>query len=160
MKNKKAYKLIVFFIIAITFMIPKEAFASPHFNLSVSSGDTPADYVDSIKILIFFTMLTLLPSFIIMFTSFTRITVVFSLLKNAIGAQQSIPSQILVGLAIFLTIFIMQPVYTEINEVALKPYSNEEITFEQALENASNPIKDFMLKETRQKDLELFVDAA
>ena len=61
MKNKKAYKLIVFFIIAITFMIPKEAFASPHFNLSVSSGDTPADYVDSIKILIFFTMLTLLP---------------------------------------------------------------------------------------------------
>ena len=127
MKNKKAYKLIVFFIIAITFMIPKEAFASPHFNLSVSSGDTPADYVDSIKILIFFTMLTLLPSFIIMFTSFTRITVVFSLLKNAIGAQQSIPSQILVGLAIFLTIFIMQPVYTEINEVALKPYSNEEI---------------------------------
>ena len=159
MKNKKAYKLIVFFIIAITFMIPKEAFASPHFNLSVSSGDTPADYVDSI-ILIFFTMLTLLPSFIIMFTSFTRITVVFSLLKNAIGAQQSIPSQILVGLAIFLTIFIMQPVYTEINEVALKPYSNEEITFEQALENASNPIKDFMLKETRQKDLELFVDAA
>lgn len=160
MKNKKAYKLIVFFIIAITFMIPKEAFASPHFNLSVSSGDSPADYVDSIKILIFFTMLTLLPSFIIMFTSFTRITVVFSLLKNAIGAQQSIPSQILVGLAIFLTIFIMQPVYTEINEVALKPYSNEEITFEQALENASNPIKDFMLKETRQKDLELFVDAA
>ena len=160
MKNKKAYKLIVFFIIAITFMIPKEAFASPHFNLSVSSGDTPADYVDSIKILIFFTMLTLLPSFIIMFTSFTRITVVFSLLKNAIGAQQSIPSQILVGLAIFLTILIMQPVYTEINEVALKPYSNEEITFEQALENASNPIKDFMLKETRQKDLELFVDAA
>ena len=70
MKNKKAYKLIVFFIIAITFMIPKEAFASPHFNLSVSSGDTPADYVDSIKILIFFTMLTLLPSFIIWLTPF------------------------------------------------------------------------------------------
>ena len=160
MKNKKAYKLIVFFIIAITFMIPKEAFASPHFNLSVSSGDTPADYVDSIKILIFFTMLTLLPSFIIMVTSFTRIIVVFSLLKNAIGAQQAIPSQILVGLAIFLTIFIMQPVASEINENALKPYAAEEITYEEAMDRATKPLKEFMLKETRQSDLELFVNAS
>ena len=113
-----------------------------------------------IKVFLFLTILTLLPSFIIMFTSFTRIAVVFSLLKNAIGAQQSIPSQVLVGLAIFLTIFIMQPVYSEINETALKPYANEEITFQQAMDNASKPLKEFMLKETRQKDLELFVEAA
>ena len=73
------------------------------------------DYVSSIKILIFFTILSLLPSIVIMMTSFTRIVVVFSFLKSAMGVQQSIPNQILIGLAIFLTIFIMAPVYTEMN---------------------------------------------
>ena len=95
-----------------------------------------------------------------MLTCFTRIIVVFSLLKNAIGAQQAIPSQILIGLAIFLTIFIMQPVASEINESALKPYAAEEITYEEAMGKATKPLKEFMLKETRQNDLELFVNAA
>ena len=166
MKSKQTYKLIGFLVIAMLFMISKETFAAPaevnmpSLNISFDGSETPADYVDNIKVFLFLTILTLLPSFIIMFTSFTRIAVVFSLLKNAIGAQQSIPSQVLVGLAIFLTIFIMQPVYSEINETALKPYANEEITFQQAMDNASKPLKEFMLKETRQKDLELFVDAA
>ena len=166
MRIKKAYKLIGLLIIAMLLISTKEVFAAPaevdmpSISLSFDGAETPADYVDTIKIFLVLTMLTLLPSFIIMFTSFTRITVVFSLLKNAIGAQQSIPSQVLVGLAIFLTIFIMQPVYSEINETALKPYANEEITFEEAMDKATLPLKNFMLKETRQKDLELFVETA
>ena len=166
MKSRRAYKLVGLLVIAMLFMFSKQAFAAPAevdiptVSISVNGSESAADYVDNIKIFIFLTILTLLPSFIIMFTSFTRITVVFSLLKSAIGAQQSIPSQVLIGLAIFLTIFIMQPVYTEINESALKPYANEEISFDEAMEKASLPLKKFMLKETRQKDLELFVEAA
>lgn len=166
MRSKRAYKLVGLLVIAMLFIFSKQVFAAPTevdmpmVSISVDGSESAADYVDNIKIFIFLTILTLLPSFIIMFTSFTRITVVFSLLKSAIGAQQSIPSQILIGLAIFLTIFIMQPVYTEINESALKPYANEEITFEEAMGKASLPLKEFMLKETRQKDLELFVEAA
>ena len=76
------------------------------------------------------------------------------------GAQQSIPSQILVGLALFLTIFIMRPVYTEINDKALNPYSEQKITQEQAIERGTKPLKDFMLKQTRQKDLELFIESS
>ncbi|MCQ2969365.1 MAG: flagellar type III secretion system pore protein FliP [Clostridium sp.] len=166
MKIKRNYKIIAFLSIAIFLAFSKPALAAPEalnippVNFSVDGQQSNADYVDNIKIFIFLTILTLLPSFVIMMTSFTRITVVFSLLKNAIGAQQSIPSQVLVGLAIFLTIFIMQPVYSEINETAFKPYANEEITFQTAMDRASLPLKSFMLKETRQKDLQLFIDAA
>jgi flagellar biosynthetic protein FliP len=106
------------------------------------------------------TILTLLPSFIIMMTSFTRIIVSFSFLKGAMGVQQSIPSQILLGLAIFLTIFIMAPTYNELNTKALKPYMENKISQEQAIEEGSKPLREFMLKQTRQKDLKLFMDVA
>ncbi|MGL4874678.1 MAG: flagellar type III secretion system pore protein FliP [Clostridium sp.] len=131
-------------------------------DLSISFGEKNggAEYVDNIKMFIFFTMLAVLPSLIIMVTSFTRIAVVFSFLKTAMGAQQSIPSQVLVGLALFLTIFIMSPVYTEINDKALKPYSEEKISQEKAIELGVKPLKDFMLKQTRQKDLELFIETS
>ena len=129
----------------------------PSVNISLDGTGT---YVDNINLFIFLTILTLLPSIIIMVTSFTRIVVVFSFLKNALGAQQSIPNQILVGLAIFLTIFIMAPVYTEINNNALIPYTEEQISYDEAIELASEPLRNFMLKETRQKDLELFIETA
>ncbi|WP_436512843.1 flagellar type III secretion system pore protein FliP [Clostridium thermobutyricum] len=132
----------------------------PDVNISFGQKGSPKEYVQNIKIFIFFTMLAILPSLIIMVTSFTRIAVVFSFLKTAMGAQQSIPSQILVGLALFLTIFIMRPVYTEINDKALNPYSEQKITQEQAIERGTKPLKDFMLKQTRQKDLELFIESS
>lgn len=166
MKIKRNYKIVVFLGLFLFLMFSKTAFAAPEtidipsISISVDGEQSNAGYVDNIKILIFLTILTLLPSFIIMLTCFTRIIVVFSLLKNAIGAQQAIPSQILIGLAIFLTIFIMQPVASEINESALKPYAAEEITYEEAMGKATKPLKEFMLKETRQNDLELFVNAA
>jgi flagellar biosynthetic protein FliP len=95
-----------------------------------------------------------------MMTSFTRIIVSFSFLKGAMGVQQSIPSQILIGLAIFLTIFIMAPTYNELNTKALKPYMENKISQEQAIEEGSKPLREFMLKQTRQKDLKLFMDVA
>lgn len=132
----------------------------PKFNFSVDGASTPADYVNNIKLLLLLTVLTLLPSFIIMMTSFTRIIVTFSFLKNALGAQQSIPSQVLVGLALFLTVFIMAPTYNELNNNALKPYLENSITQEQAIEAGAKPLREFMLKQTRQKDLKLFMEVA
>ncbi|MCR4944396.1 MAG: flagellar type III secretion system pore protein FliP [Clostridium sp.] len=130
----------------------------PSVNIDVGGSGTSNDYVSNIKLLIFFTVLSLLPSIIIMVTSFTRIVVVFSFLKTALGAAQSIPSQILTGLAIFLTLFIMQPVYSQINENAIKPYLNNTITQEEAIEQGGKPLREFLLLQTRQKDLELFVE--
>lgn len=133
----------------------------PNVNISVDGKtNSPKDYVDNIKLLIMLTILTLLPSFIIMMTSFTRIIVVFSFLKTGLGAQQSIPNQILIGLAIFLTLFIMAPVYNQVNENALKPYMENKISQDKAMEEGSKPLREFMLKQTRQKDLKLFMETA
>jgi len=165
MKKNKKYILMMLLTIAIVFSFGKIASADPisipNLNLSIGNeANSPKDYVDNIKLLIILTILTLLPSIIIMMTCFTRIVVVFSFLKSALGAQQSIPNQILTGLAIFLTIFIMKPVYTEINDKAIKPYIEESITQEEAMEIGAKPLRDFMLKETRQKDLELFIETS
>lgn len=131
----------------------------PQLNISLGDGNsTSQEYVSSIKILIFFTIISLLPSIVIMMTSFTRIIVVFSFLKSAMGIQQAVPNQILTGLAIFLTLFIMAPVYNEMNTNAIQPYLQNTITQEQAIEEASKPLKEFMLNQTYKKDLELFVD--
>lgn len=166
MSKKKKIILMLMVSLALICFVAKPAWAVPetvdlpNINIDMGGEGTPTDYVNNIKLLLLLTVLTLLPSFIIMMTCFTRIIVVFSFLKGALGAQQSIPNQILVGLALFLTIFIMSPVVSKINTDAITPYLNEEITQEQAIENGTKPIRDFMLKQTRQKDLELFVEAA
>ena len=143
-RNRIIFMAIV--IISLTFIYSKNVMAEPidipDLNISIGEESTsPQNYVDNIKLLIVLTILTLLPSIIIMMTSFTRIVVVFSFLKNALGAAQSIPNQILTGLAIFLTIFIMRPVYNEINENAFKPFMENTITQEEAMENASKPLR-------------------
>ncbi|MBB6714629.1 flagellar type III secretion system pore protein FliP [Clostridium gasigenes] len=167
MKNKKKYlgiMLIAFAIVTIFFTT--KAFAAPNtvdipdVNISLGGEGTPKDYVDNIKLLIFLTILTLLPSVIMMATCFTRIVVVFSFLKGALGAQQSIPNQVLIGISLFLTIFIMQPVYTTINDNAFKPFMENTINQDQAFEAGAKPLREFMLKETRQKDLELFIETS
>ncbi|SHI59989.1 flagellar biosynthetic protein FliP [Clostridium amylolyticum] len=163
-KNSQKILLSLFFICAIIGISALKVNAEPQnipipkLNISVDGANNPTDYVSNIKLLILLTILTLLPSFIIMMTSFTRIIVTFSFLKGAMGTQQSIPNQVLIGLALFLTIFIMTPVYNEINEKALKPFMNNEINQEQAMEYGSKPLREFMLKQTRQKDLKLFVE--
>ncbi len=114
-------------------------------------------YTVTIQILAIMSTLTILPTLLIMMTSFTRIIVVFSILRQALGLQQTPSNQILLGLALFLTMFIMKPVFDVINETALQPYITEEILPLEALNRASIPIKDFMLAQIREDDLTLFV---
>ncbi|HBG5345450.1 TPA: flagellar type III secretion system pore protein FliP [Clostridioides difficile] len=121
-------------------------------------ADVP--YTSSMQLFLFLTALMFLPFVMFMMTSFVRIVISLSFLKSALGAQQAIPSQILIGLAIVLTIFIMRPVLNEINEKALQPYMKEEVTMEEAMKEAEEPIKEFLLKQTRQTDLDLFVEQA
>ncbi|HSG62136.1 MAG TPA: flagellar type III secretion system pore protein FliP [Pseudomonadales bacterium] len=115
------------------------------------------EYSVTLQILVIMTVLTVLPSLVIMMTSFTRIIVVFSILRQALGLQQAPSNQILIGLTLFLTLFIMSPVLQKANETGLQPYLNEEITSLQALQNASEPFKQFMLEQTRENDLDLFL---
>ncbi len=112
------------------------------------------------QIFLLLTVLSLAPSILIMFTSFTRIAIVLSLLRQAIGSNQLPPNQIIVGLALFLTFFIMTPVWQTVHQDAIKPYLAEQITSGEALEKAVAPVRQFMIKQTREKDLALFVDIA
>ena len=118
------------------------------------------DSIQTVDILIFMTILMLLPSILIALTSFTRIMIVVSFLKSGMGLQQTPPSQVLVGIALFLTIFIMHPVLSDINENAYRPYVNEEITLEEAARRAEVPIKSFMLRQTENKTLDMFLNFA
>ncbi|PRR83969.1 flagellar type III secretion system pore protein FliP [Clostridium vincentii] len=161
-KNKYIYTiLLTLAIIAFSSIVAAAAPATvdiPSVNIDIGGDGTANDYVSNIKLLIFFTILSLLPSIVIMVTSFTRIVIVFSFLKNAMGVTQSVPNQILVGLALFLSLFIMAPVFTQVNEQAIQPYLNETMTQEDAIEVGGKPIKEFMLRQTREKDLALFVE--
>lgn len=116
------------------------------------------DYTPLMKLFLVLTALMFLGTIVFMMTSFVRIIITFSFIKSALGAQQSIPNQVLVGLAICLTMFVMAPTVKQINDQALKPYMNNEIKFEQAIEKAEVPVRKFLLKQTRQDDIKLFVD--
>lgn len=117
------------------------------------------DNVDiTLKILFLMTVLTLVPSILITVTSFTRIVIVLSLLRHALGIPQAPPNQVIIALSLFLTIFVMKPVYDEVNASAIQPYLNKEISDMQALDRAKVPIKKFMLQNTQKEDLKLFVE--
>ncbi|MEK4485190.1 flagellar type III secretion system pore protein FliP [Psychrobacillus sp. FSL H8-0484] len=124
------------------------------------SDSDPSNVATSIKLMLLLTVLSLAPSILILMTSFARIVIILSFVRTALATQQMPPNQVIVGLALFLTFFIMAPTFQEVNEDALTPLFNEEITLEQAYENASGPFKEFMSKHTRQKDLELFLSYA
>jgi len=123
-----------------------------------TDADGVQNYTVSIQILMLMTALTLLPALLMMMTSFTRIIVVFAILRQALGLQQTPSNQILLGLALFLSFFIMAPVLSQINETALQPYLSEELTATQALALAEVPVRDFMMAQTRESDLSLFLD--
>lgn len=118
------------------------------------------EFTPLIKLFIVMTFMMFLPTIIFMMTSFVRIIITFSFLKSALGAQQSIPNQILVGIALVLTIFIMSPVVDKINKEAIQPYREEKITFQEGIEKAQIPMKEFLLKQTRDEDIKLFLDSA
>lgn len=112
----------------------------------------------TLEILLLLSLITLLPSILIMMTSFTRIIIVLSFLRNAMGLQQSPPNQVLIGIALFLSLFIMSPVLTSIHDEAFVPYEAGEITGTEAIDRAEDPIKTFMLKQVKDEDLALFLN--
>lgn len=132
----------------------------PDINFDMEQSDSPQEVVGTLQILILLTILTLVPAFLVLMTSFTRIVVVLSFLRNALATQQTPPNQVLVGLALFLTFFTMAPVFQDIKTNAVDPYLAQEISQEQALKVGSAPLKEFMLRQTREKDLALFVKMA
>lgn len=126
-------------------------------GVSVSYNNEDGTISGSIRILLILTILSLAPSLLILLTSFTRIIVVLHFLRTAIGTQSSPPNQVLIGLALFLTLFIMQPVFSEINENAIQPFDAGEITQEEAIEIGSRPLREFMNGQAQIKDLDLFI---
>ena len=126
--------------------------------ISVFSDSDPTNVSTSIKLLLLLTVLSLAPSILILMTSFARIVIVLSFTRTALATNQMPPNQVIIGLALFLTFFIMAPTLQEVNEQALQPLFDEEIGLEEAYERAAIPFKEFMAKHTRQKDLELFLE--
>nr|WP_245526333.1 flagellar type III secretion system pore protein FliP [Hippea maritima] len=133
---------------------------APSINITMPTANNPTTIAESIKLLILLTVLALAPSILIMMTSFTRIIIVLAILRQALGTQQMPPNQILIGIALFLTLFIMSPQINTIYKTAYLPLQKNEITLEGAYKNATKPLKTFMLKQTRQKDLALFLRIA
>lgn len=167
MKKEKT-RIIIFsllFILAALMtsssVLAAPSLSLPNINLSMSAGTTEPEKISTlIQLVILLTILSLAPAILLMTTSFTRIVIVLSLLRHALGTQTMPPNQIIVGLSLFLTFFIMAPVFNRVNDEALKPYYEEQISGEQALEKAAAPVKAFMLKQVKEKDLALFVKIA
>lgn len=136
--------------------------ASPApFGVSVNfNSDQPQDVDSALKVVVIMTLLTLAPSIVLMMTSFTRTVIVLSFVRTALSLQGAPSNQIIVGLSLFLTFFVMAPTWERIDREALAPYRAKEITSQQALERASVPLRGFMLKQARSKDVELFIELA
>lgn len=149
--------LIIILLSILTLTVLAEPLPIPKIGLDIESAENPKDVATSIQILFILTILSLAPSLLIMLSSFTRIIIVLSFMRNALGTQQMPPNQVLIGLALFLTFFTMSPVITEVNEKAFQPFTKGEITQEVAIKNAMNPVREFMFKYTRTKDLALFL---
>jgi flagellar biosynthesis protein FliP len=128
----------------------------PNINIGLGQTNNPQQVVGALQILILLTVLTLAPTLLVMVTSFTRIIVVLSFVRTAMGTQQTPPNQVLVGLALLLTFFVMNPVIRQINSGAVQPYVQKKISQSVALDRAAQPLRTFMFKQTREKDIQLF----
>lgn len=155
----KSWFVPLFVILAVLFgaLSAHAQITYPSVNLGFKTTDNPNEVVSAIKLILILTVLTLAPAILIMMTGFTRIIIVFSFLRQAMGVQQMPPNQLLVGLALFLTFFVMAPAFNEINNNALQPYLAGSLPQEKALENALTPLRRFMFHQTREQDLALFV---
>lgn len=146
---------------SLFFMISHPVFAADPFQipgLPFSPSDKPADVSNTITIILMVTILSLAPAIVVLMTSFTRIIIVLGFIRTSLATQQMPPNQVLVGLALFLTLFVMSPTLNEINQTALQPFLNNQISQTQALQEAAKPMKKFMYLQTRTKDLLLFME--
>ena len=138
-------------------MLSLYAVTFPVLKISFENAQAPEQISTILQILILLTVLSVAPALLLMLTSFTRLVVVFSILRHAIGTQQTPPNQVLISLALFLTMFIMAPTFQRVYEEALIPYFNKQIDEKELFERTVQPFKEFMFKNTREKDLALFV---
>ncbi|MFN8944735.1 MAG: flagellar type III secretion system pore protein FliP [Pseudobdellovibrionaceae bacterium] len=162
MKSIKINKIYLFLLSVISLQVLFASVASaqvtiPQLNLGFKTTENPQEVVNAIKLVILLTILTLAPAILIMMTGFTRIIIVLSFLRQALGLQQMPPNQLLVGLSLFLTFFVMRPAFNEINTESLQPYLAGKISQEVALEKGLAPLRLFMFSQTRDSDLSLFV---
>lgn len=157
----KLRHLLLLLLIVCGLCVPSalaEPLALPTVSVGVGKATSPGDVAVVIQILFLMTVISLAPGLLIMTTSFTRIVVVLSFVRNALGTQQSPSNQIVVSLALFLTFFIMSPVWQQINRDALQPYKAQTISQEEALKRAVAPVRKFMISQAREKDIALFVN--
>nr|WP_321265468.1 flagellar type III secretion system pore protein FliP [uncultured Sulfurimonas sp.] len=145
---------IVFF--AFASILGAEAVTIPTMNFNLAAPDTPQQLVSSLNVLVALTLLFLAPSMILVMTTFTRFVIVFGFLRQALGTQQVPPTQLLVMLAMILTFFVMEPIGQQSYDNGIKPYIEEKIGYEEAFDKTALPFKNFMVRNTREKDLALF----
>jgi flagellar biosynthetic protein FliP len=171
MARKNAKRLTVCMLLALAVLLfaltgvvsaatDTGAIPLPKVSFGVEQAKNPNDIAVSLQVLLLLTVLSLAPALLVMTTSFTRIIIVLGFIRNALGTQMIPPNQVLIGLALFLTFFVMAPIAGQINDNALKPYTAKEITYDQAYDRAVQPVRTFMFKQTREKDLALFVHLA
>lgn len=160
LNKRTAAKPLVLTLLALVFSSPAFAQVGLPIVSMIEDGSGGEKYSLTLQLIALMTVLTLLPSLLLMMTSFVRIIIVLSLLRQALGTAQTPPNQVLVGLALFLTLFIMAPVFSQVYDEAVTPYFEETIGFETALANAELPIRNFMINQTRETDIAMFAEIA
>lgn len=167
MKNKNLYIIFILLIVFVSANFAQQkqqtqslSFPLPKLDVQVGSSDNPQDVSVTLQILLLMTILALAPSIMIMTTAYLRIIIVFHFLKSALGTQQMPPGQLLAGVALFVTFFVMAPTWNKVNEEALKPLMDEKITTEEAYNKGIEPIREFMFRNVRDEDLGLFISLA
>ena len=160
---KKVIFLILLLIVFSPALVHAQQATSvpfPHIGINVGTSSKPGDISVTLQLLLLLTVLSLAPSLMIMTTSYLRIIIVFHFLKTALGTPQMPPSQLIAGIALFITFFIMAPTWSKVNDTALKPLMNGKITAEQAYDKGIEPVREFMFRNVRNDDLELFIGLA
>ncbi len=151
--------LVVLLMLTLSSCMTTDAWEAPGISLTIDpDGEDPEQVSTGVELLVLLTVLSLAPAILILATSFTRLVIVLSMVRSAIGTPTIPPNQVVIGLALLLTFFIMSPVYAEINQLALEPFLNNFIDQDTAMERAIDPIREFMFAQTREKDLMLFID--
>lgn len=155
MRKKLIYSIVT--LQALLFGMQSSAYADPIIGVTVGDGSEPVG-ASALSLLLLITVLSLAPAILVLMTSFTRIVIVLGFVRTSLGTQQMPPNQVLIGLALFMTMFVMAPTISQVNETALQPYLAGQMTQTEAIQKASVPMKEFMYKHTREKDLLLFMN--
>ena len=157
MKRWKLITLILLLLFVLDLSAQQNTVPLPKIGIDIGTADSPEDVSVTLQLLLLLTVLSLAPSILIMTTSYLRIIIVFQFLKNAMGTMQMPPNQLLAGIALFLTFFVMGPTWNEVNTDALQPYLDGKLSMEEAYDKGITPVREFMFKHTRTEDMELFM---